>query len=180
MTATETECAPGRVRVWFESTIRDESRLPEAITQPTTYQDIWSHARRGSWTSRNEHSVVRIPATVWAAAAIVCTGAGELTKWTVDPDGKPWNAVRTPRTPAQVWAHASPDPTGPKALRACITGQAAAATVVAGAIDLATWSVQRFTRFITVTTTTLLIGTAAAQLPILGGLVPTLINITAW
>lgn len=185
MTTTEPERqdTPGRVQVWFEAAIRDESRLPEAITQPAAYRDIWAHARRGAWTSRDEHSAVRIPATIWAAAAIGVTGAGELAKWVAIPIGKPWVAVRNPRTATQVWVHAQSgrwSTASSPVKRGCAVGRAVVVTAVAGAIDLAAWSFQRFTRLVTVTTATVLIGTAAAQIPIVGDLVPSLINITAW
>jgi hypothetical protein len=185
MTTTETHNpdTPGRVRVWFEAAIRDESRLPEAITRPVAYRDIWAHARHGAWTTRDEHSAMRIPATMWAATAIVCTGAGELVKWTLDPDGKPWVAVHTPRTPAQIWAHARTSTWATSDSRVkqhCATARAVAATTTAAVIDLVAWTFQRFTRFATITTATVLIGTAVAEIPIVGDLVPTLINITAW
>ena len=184
MTTTEIErvTEPGRLRVMLVAAVEQE-RLPEAITRPATYTDIWNHARRGQWTARDEHSAVRIPATCWAAVAIFCTGAGELAKWAVDPDGKPWHAVRNPRTPAQVYRHAlSGDwgTSGSQVMRTAAHVRAAFVATAAAGIDCLAWTFQRFTRWATVTVSALLIGTAVAQLPVVGELVPTVINITAW
>lgn len=126
MTTTDTpppDAPPGRVRVWFEKAAEDGKTLPEAITNPQTPMQIWAHARKGAWTTRDEDSPVRIPATVWAGLVAV---------------------------PVAVFA------------------------------DFVKWAAQRPSRFVTVAVFTLLIGTALAQVPVVGWLVPNLINVTSW
>lgn len=172
-----------RLRVWLEAALRDEDRLPEAITRPATYRDIWGHARRGSWTTRDEHSAVRIPATIWAAGAILVTATGEVIKWAITWNGSPIKAIRNPRTPAEIWEHArssSSTSADSEVKQRAATVRAVVATVPAIAIDLVAWSTQRFTRFAVVTTSAVLIGTGIAQIPVIGELVPTIVNITAW
>lgn len=100
-------------------------------------------------------------------------------------DGKTLpEAITDPQTPIQIWAHArkgawtthGEDSPG----RLFATGWAAAAVGVAVVCDSVKWSVQRPTRFFTVAVFTVLIGTAVAQVPVLGAIVPDLFNITAW
>lgn len=190
MTTTDNDAPPtrqgeqprGSLLVTLAHEAVDAITLPEAVTVPHTPAEIWDHARRGEWTTATG-GPKRVFACLWAVGAITISVAVDTAKWVACPTVGLGQAINHPRTPGELWARIRTSEWGISAhpvQRYAATGWAAVVTAFAVVGDTTKWVTQRFTRLCTVTAAALLIGTGIAQVPVLGGLIPTLLNITAW